>query len=116
MKAASKIRFKARLIVLLIGLLVTEITVLTISILVGLEGTKVPPMPFAVFACVTLALAQRWVIVDAANAFEEATRNRKVILAGLPPQLVSISQTCSRRWFVLLHVRLHPELIDPDLD
>ena len=58
MKAASKIRFKARLIVLLIGLLVTEITVLTISILVGLEGTKVPPMPFAVFACVTLALAQ----------------------------------------------------------
>jgi hypothetical protein len=116
MKAASKIRFKARLIVLLIGLLVTEITVLTISILVCLEGTKVPPMPFAVFACVTLALAQRCVIVDAANAFEEATRNRKVILAGLPPQLVSISQTCSRRWFVLLHVRLHPELIDPDLD
>jgi len=108
----AKMRFKARLIVLLVAALVTQVTTLVISILVGAAGTKVPPIPFAIFACITLALAQRWILVDTANAFGQAVAKRQVLLEGTPPHLTFIASTCSRRWFVLLHVHLHPELLD----
>src|SRR5471032_1464582 len=102
-------RFKARLIVLLGAALVTQVTTLVISILVGAAGTKVPPIPFAIFACITLALAQRWILVDAAKAFGEAVAKRHVLLQGAPPRIMSIASTFPRRWFVLLHVQSHPE-------
>jgi hypothetical protein len=115
-KADAKMRFKARLIVLLVAALVTQVTTLVISILVGAAGTKVPPIPFAIFACITLALAQRWILVDAAKAFGEAVAKRQVLLQGAPPRITSIASTFPRRWFALLHVQLHPELLDTDFE
>ena len=114
--ANGKTRFKARLTVLLVASIVTQVTTLAISILVGAAGTEVPPIPFAIFACVTLALAQRWILVDAENAFAEAVAKRHVRLSGAPPHVTSIATTCPRRWFVLLHVQLQPELLDLALE
>jgi hypothetical protein len=56
--AIGKTRFKARLIVLLVASLVTQVTTLAMSIMFGAAGTKVPPIPFAIFACITLALSR----------------------------------------------------------
>ncbi len=100
------------MLVLLVAALVTQVTTLVISILVNAAGTKVPAIPFAIFACITLALAQRWILVDAAKAFDEAVAKRNVLLHGEPPRITFIVATCPRRWFVLLHVQLHPELLD----
>ena len=116
LKARGKTRFKARLIVLLVASLVTQVTTLVISVVVGAAGTKVPPIPFAIFACITLALAQRWILVDTANAFAEAVAKSHVLLSGAPPHVSFIASTCPRWWFVLLHVQLHPELLDLDLE
>ncbi|MGV7242352.1 hypothetical protein [Caballeronia sp. M23-90] len=104
-------RFKARLLVLLVAALVTQVTTFIISILVNAVGTNVPAIPFAIFACITLALTQRWILVDAAKAFGEAVAKRHVLLQGDPPQITFIVATCPKRWFVLLHIQLHPELL-----
>jgi hypothetical protein len=114
--ANAKMRVKARLIVLLVAALVTQVTTLAISIVLGAAGTEVPPIPFAIFACITLTLAQRWILVDAENAFAEAVAKRHVRLSGAPAHVTSIATTCPRRWFVLLHVKLHPELLDLDFE
>jgi hypothetical protein len=58
LKASGKTRFKARLIVLLAAVLVAQATTLVVSSLVGAAGSKGPPIPFAIFACIALALAR----------------------------------------------------------
>ncbi len=105
---------KARLVVLLAALQVTQVTVLIASVLVGLAGTSVPRVPFALFAFATFVLARRWVIADAAKAFSDAVRNGQVRLSGTPPRIISIAPSLSRRWLVLLYVQLHPALLNSE--
>lgn len=59
-----------------------------------------------------LALAHRWVLVDADNAFKAAVSKGHVLLAGASPHVTYIDSAFPGRWLVVLHVQLHPELID----
>jgi hypothetical protein len=107
-------RLKAQLKVLLLSALAAEVTALFFSIVTQAATGEVSPAEFGLFGAVTLALAHRWVLVDVNNAFEAAVSKHYVLLAGAPPHITHIDSTCPRRWFVLLHIQLHPELIDSD--
>jgi hypothetical protein len=115
-KASRKMRLKAQLIVLLVSALVAEVTTLFFSIVTQAVTGEVSPAAFVLFGVVTLKLTHRWVLVDVDNAFEVAVSKRNVLLAGTPPHITHIESTCPRRWFVLLHIQLHPELIDSDFE
>lgn len=55
-----------------------------------------------------------WMRADAARAYETAVRLRFVALEGEPAHVVSIANDCPKRWWVLLHIRLHPDVIAAD--
>lgn len=114
MKATRKIRLKAQLKVLLVSALVTEVAALCFSIVTQAATGEVFPAAFGLFSAVTLALAHRWVMVDVGNAFQAAVSKHHVLLEGTTPHITQIDSSCPRRWFVLLHIQLHPELIDSD--
>ena len=99
-----------------VAALITQVTTLAISILVGAAGTKVPPIPFAIFCLYHARSRTAMILVDAAKAFGEAVAKRHVLLQGVPPRITSIASTFPRPWFVLLHVQLHPQLLDTDFE
>jgi hypothetical protein len=91
-------RLKAQLKVLLVS------TALFFSIVTQAATGEVSSVAYGFFGAVTLALAYRWVLVDADNAFKAAVSKRQVLLAGAPAHVTHIDSTCPRRWFVLLHI------------
>ncbi|MFM0197983.1 hypothetical protein PQQ65_33410 [Paraburkholderia strydomiana] len=110
--AIYRTRLKARLTVLLAALVITEVSALVFSLAATLTTGGISPVAFDLFSAATLLLAQRWVRLDARRAFGTAVRKRYVILAGTPPRIIRVSPTFPGRWLALLHIRLHPELVE----
>lgn len=65
---------------------------------------------FIVFGAVTTPAVMIWLCVDAKEAYELAKSRHHLGFEGTPPRVTSIADDCSRRWLVLLHIQMHPEL------
>ena len=65
-----------------------------------------------VFSCVTCLLVSYWLQIDARRAWRNARdkgylRHRRTTDDDSFPQ---VADNCPRRWLVVLHIELHPEL------
>lgn len=70
---------------------------------------------FAVFGAATMALTIQWIKHDAVSAFDYASQHAYIGFDDVDPtRIVSIAKDCPKSWRVLLHIRLHPEMIDDE--
>jgi len=69
------------------------------------------PAAFMTFGAFTTLLIAGWIRYDADRAFQFAAQGRHLGFEGDPPRVISIAQNCPKRWLVLLHIELNPDLI-----
>ncbi|CAE6909103.1 hypothetical protein R69927_05884 [Paraburkholderia domus] len=114
MKAQTRLRLTGEFSLLGFALLATETMARALSIVVDVIYHSVPLFWFGAFGVLTMPFVIVWIRAGAARAYETAIRLHFVALEGQLPQVVSIADNCPKRWWVLLHIRLHPELIGAD--
>ena len=116
MKQVRKARVRAQLTGLLVAALLAEAVALGLTIASQATIGNIPPAAFGASGGLTILLARRWVLVDARKAFSAAVERHQALVEGTPPQIIYMARACPRRWLVVLHVQLHPELIDADVE
>lgn len=112
MKAATRLKRKAQLTILLVAGCITQICALLLYMVAGLTVGDISPTAFGLFGAATVLLAHRWILVDVRKGFEKAVAQHRVVLEGSPPHIVQIARTFPGRWLAVLYIQLHPELID----
>jgi hypothetical protein len=114
MKPQTRMRLAGQFTVLGFAVLVTQVMAWMLSTVVNSVYGSISPFWFAAFGALTVPFVITWIRKDAARAYETATRQGFLGLEGEPPHVISIANDCPKRWWVLLHIRLHPELIGAD--
>lgn len=114
MNAQTRLRLKGEFSLLSFALLATEAMAWVLSIVLNVVYGSVPLSWFGAFGLLTMPFVIVWMRADAARAYETAVRLHFVALEGEPAKVVSIANDCPKRWWVLLHIRLHPALIGAD--
>lgn len=110
-------RLKTRLVrqgqarVGLVAVLLAEVLVVLGMLASCIVSIQVPACAVAGFGVCTVAMATGWVRSDAHHAYEAAVREGYVVLDETEAEVLYIAPQCPRRWFVILHIRLHPEVI-----
>lgn len=77
---------------------------------------EVGQTPELIFGCVTCMLVSRWLVADARVAWENAKRDGLIgtaMDAAKGASLV-IAAHCPKRWLVVLHLELNPQLALPE--
>ena len=110
MKPQTRMRLAGQLTVLGFAVLVTQVMAWMLSTAVNSVYGSISPFWFAAFGALTVPFVIIWIRKDAARAYETATKQGFLGLEGEPPHVISIAKDCPKRWWVLLHIRLHPEL------
>lgn len=95
----------------LLGLSVALSTVLAFVLANVMPDLPQGPAAFMSFGALTTVLAAGWIRHDAGRAFRFAAENRYLGFEGNPQRVISIAQDCPKRWLVLLHIELNPDLI-----
>ncbi|CAG4886768.1 hypothetical protein [Paraburkholderia saeva] len=114
MKAQTRLRLTGEFSLLGFALLATEAMAWVLSIVVNATYESVPLFWFGAFGLLTMPFVIAWMRADAARAYETAIRLHFIGLEGEPALVVSIADDSPKRWWVLLHIRLHPEVIGAD--
>ncbi len=111
MKPETRLALQAQVRVGLVAVLLAEVLVLLCVLASRIMSIRVPASAIAVFGVCTMALAIGWVRSDARHAYEDAVRSGYLELDDTEAVVLYIAPWCPRRWFVILHIRLHPALI-----
>jgi hypothetical protein len=111
MKLETRLALQAQVRVGLVAVLLAEVLVLLGELASRIMSIDVPASAIAMFGVCTVVLATGWVRSDARHAFEDAVRAGYVELDDRGAVVLYIAPWCPRRWFVILHIRLHPALI-----
>jgi len=110
MKSQTRLRLTGTFTLLGFAVMVTQAMAWMLSTVVNSAYGSVSPFWFVVFGALTMPFVIIWIRKDAARAYEIATKQGFLGLEGEPPHVISIANDCPKRWWVLLHIRLHPEL------
>ncbi|MFD1560841.1 hypothetical protein ACFSHT_35240 [Paraburkholderia silviterrae] len=67
-----------------------------------------------VFSCLTCVLVSNWLVSDARAAWANAKQHGHVATTQSDSGVreLKIADTCPRRWLVVLHIELNPELAE----
>jgi hypothetical protein len=112
MNARTRIILKGWLCLALLGILVSEAAAFVVTL-------AFPPPWDAAFSILILAvqtftviLGIWWAVQDARRSYDRAVKTGYVTFTPDGRFVTSIKRDCPMRWFVTLHITLHPELID----
>jgi hypothetical protein len=114
MKSQTRLRLRGEFTLLGFALLVTQVMAWMLSTVENFVYGSVSSFWFVVFGALTMPFVIIWIRKDAARAYETAIKKGFLGLEGEPAHVISIANDCPKRWWVLLHIRLHPELIGAD--
>ena len=114
MKSQTRMRLTGTFTLLGFAVLVTQAMAWILSTVVNSAYGSVSSFWFVVFGALTMPFVIIWIRKDAAHAYEIAIEQGRLGLEGEPAHVISIANDCPKRWWVLLHLRLHPELIGAD--
>jgi FtsH-binding integral membrane protein len=114
MKSQTRLRLTGTFTLLGFAVLVTQAMAWMLSTVANFAYGSVPLFWFAAFGALTVPFVIIWIRKDAARSYEIATMQGFLGLEGEPPHVISIANDCPKRWWVSLHIRLHPELIGVD--
>ncbi|WP_052409623.1 hypothetical protein [Paraburkholderia oxyphila] len=67
-----------------------------------------------VFSCLTCVFVSNWLVSDARAAWDNAKKHGHVATtrSGSGGRELNIADACPRRWLVMLHIELNPELAE----
>lgn len=104
--------FKGWLCLALLGLAVSEVAVLLIEVALRpvWNGTFIAVL--LAYLTGTVMLVVIWTRQDAKHAYRDAVKSGSVTLTSNGQLVTGIAPDCPRRWLVILHVQLHPALLD----
>lgn len=111
MKGKQRSTMKGRLTLFLYAFLITEILGLILSLATHSMYADVPTDWFLVFGLITTPVVMSWLTRYGEEAYLEAVSRGFLYMEGIPSRVVSIADDCPKRWLVLLHIQLHPELV-----
>ncbi|MFM0631965.1 hypothetical protein [Paraburkholderia xenovorans] len=112
MKAATRLKLKAQLTILLVAGCITQTCAPLLSMVAGLTVGDISPTVFGLFGGATVLLTHRWIVAHVHKASDRAVAQHQVVLKGSPPHIRQVAGTFPGRWLAVLYVELHPELID----
>ncbi|MFC0693530.1 hypothetical protein [Paraburkholderia humisilvae] len=112
MEARTRVLIKGWLCVTLLGVAVSEVEALIfVATFFPFSDSALLPVILAHLAS-TVILVMVWAVRDARSAYQRALDDGYVRLAPRTRVVTGIARDCPRRWLVVLHIQLHPELID----
>jgi hypothetical protein len=112
MKARTRLIFRGWLCAALLGLAASEIAVLVIELALRPAWDREFVKVLLAYLTCTAILVAMWAVQDAKRAYSHAVKLGRVTLTSDGQLVTSIAPDCPRRWLVILHVQLHPALLD----
>ncbi|MBR8165680.1 hypothetical protein KDW98_31580 [Burkholderia vietnamiensis] len=105
-------RARGWLKVVLVTVAINEIFTVIFAYVAQQVDPGLTVMPTLVFSCATCALVSGWLLVDARNAWHNAKEKGYLRSGGdeHDDDLPTIADHCPKRWLVVLHLELHPDL------
>lgn len=110
MDTMTKMRLRGLATLFLISGMVTAVLSFLLSIALQRLSIGIATFPFAPFGAVTAVLTATWLRIDAKQAYEQANRSGCFQRNGTDMLIESMMKDCPKRWLVVLHLQLHPEL------
>jgi len=101
--------------VVLVTLVANQVLTAAFSYLAQQVDPGLTLMPTLVFSCATSVLVSYWLLVDARKAWHHAKELRYIRAepAENGDALPMVADHCPKRWLVVLHIELHPDLAGP---
>jgi hypothetical protein len=112
MKRGDQIRLRAKATVLAVSLCVTEGLAFILSTVARIFAVDASPVEFGIFGAVTTVLVSGWLQIDAQRAYTFADKSGFLNRNETRTRVKSVREDCPKLWLVVLHLQLHPELMD----
>jgi hypothetical protein len=112
MKRDDRIRIRAKATVFGVALCVTEGLAFILSAVARLFDVVTSTVEFGMFGAVTTVLVAGWLKIDAQRAYVFADRSGFLNRDETRSRVKSVREDCPKFWLVVLHLQLHPELMD----
>lgn len=112
MKRADRIRVRAKATVFGVALCVTEGLAFVLSAVARIFAVDTSAVEFGIFGAVTTVLVAGWLQMDAQRAYAYADRSGFLNRNETRTRVKSVKEDCPKFWLVVLHLQLHPELMD----
>ncbi|RZF24092.1 hypothetical protein EVC45_40670 [Paraburkholderia sp. UYCP14C] len=98
--------------VALLGITDCEIAAFILELAFHPSWNTVSAAVMLAYLVCTAILAMTWAISDAKRAYDNAVKAGYVTLTADSRLVTGIAIDCPWRWLVILHIQLHPMLID----
>lgn len=112
MKHGDKIRIRAKATVFGVALCVTEGLAFVLSCAARIFDLDASAVEFGIFGAVTTVLVSGWVQMDAQRAYAFADKSGFLNRDDMRRNVTSVKEGCPKIWLVVLHLQLHPELME----
>ncbi|MGP8491842.1 hypothetical protein ACT2FY_38285 [Paraburkholderia fungorum] len=112
MKRGDRIRVRAKATVFGVALCVTEGLAFALSAIARIFAVDTSPVEFGIFGAVTTVLVAGWLQMDAQRAYTFADKSGFLNRDETRTRVKSVREDCPKFWLVVLHLQLHPELMD----
>ena len=112
MKPYERVRLGAKLTIFAIALIVAEGLAMMLSFAAALFAFEISPVEFGIFGAITTVVLSEWLKIDAQRAFSVADKSGFLDRNESCTRIRSVKDNCPRSWLVVLHLRLHPELME----
>ncbi|MGU7785241.1 hypothetical protein [Burkholderia sp. PU8-34] len=99
--------------VVLVTIAINELLTFAFAYVAEQVGSDLTMLETLVFSSMTCALVSYWLLIDARNAWRHAVEKGCIgsQCAADDEDLPKIADTCPRRWLVVLHIELNPDLV-----
>lgn len=110
-RALAVLKTRAVMKLWLVTIMVTELLSAIFSYVADQLDTNTSSLPTLMFTFATSALVSRWLVADASRAWSYA-RERGYVRREEQDghSTITVKQDCPKRWLVMLHAGLNPDL------
>jgi hypothetical protein len=110
--ARASMRLRGWLKVVLLTMAVDQLLTAIFTYVTQNLGLAAGQTQTLIFSCITCVLASNWLVADARAAWGKAKQEGHIRAqsAGAEKAGVEIGAHCPKRWLVVLHLELNPEL------
>lgn len=112
MKRDDRIRIRAKATVFAVALCVTEGLAFVLSSGATIFEVDTSAVEFGIFGAVTTVLVAGWLEEDAQRAYVFADKRGFLNRNETRTKVMSVRKGCPKFWLVVLHLQLHPELME----
>ncbi|MBB3259261.1 hypothetical protein F4827_004136 [Paraburkholderia bannensis] len=109
----ARMRWRGWLKVVTLTMAVDQLLIAVFTFAARSLDPGIGEMPTLIFSCITCMLVSNWLVSDARAAWVSAKSSGYIGTAidAVKGESVVIAARCRRRWLVVLHIELNPQLV-----